>query len=122
VDAARHLSVRSGTASSVTIRNNTGTAGKSVVADAVQFVPRLSPWGNATNTLADYTVTTFADDISGTSLDATKWQIALGRPNVSVADGKISLDIEYIARLRLRRRRRLSSRTRTTGKRARYSR
>ncbi len=85
-----------GNSNSVTIRNNTGTTGKYVIADAVQFVPHLSPWGNATNTLADYTVTTFADNISGTSLDATKWAIALGRPNVSVADGKISLDLEYI--------------------------
>ena len=85
-----------GSSNSVTIRNNTGATGKYVVADAVQFVPRLSPWGNATNWLQDYTVTTFADNISGTNLDTTKWAIALGRPNVSVADGKISLDIEYI--------------------------
>ena len=85
-----------GNSTSVTIRNNTGTTGKYVVADAVQFVPRLSPWGNATNWLQDYTVTTFADNISGTNLDLTKWAIALGRPNVSVVDGKISLDLEYI--------------------------
>jgi autotransporter-associated beta strand protein len=85
-----------GAVTSVTIRNNPGTAGKSVIADAVQFVPHLSPWGNATNTLADYTVTTFADNISGTSLDPTKWRIALGRPNVSVADGKILLNLAYV--------------------------
>ena len=85
-----------GNSNTVTIRNNTGATGKYVVADAVQFVPHVSPWGNATNTLADYTVTTFADNISGTNLDTTKWQIAPGRPNVSVGNGKISLELEYI--------------------------
>jgi len=85
-----------GNSNSVTIRNNTSAANKAVVADAVQFVPRLSPWGNATNWLQDYTVTTFADNISGTNLDTTKWAIAFGRPNVSVGNGKISLDLEYI--------------------------
>lgn len=85
-----------GNSNRVTIRNNTGTAGKSVIADAVQFVPRLSPWGNSTNTLADYTVSTFADNISGTNLDTNKWAFALGRTNVTVADGKISLNLTYI--------------------------
>lgn len=85
-----------GNSNTVTLRNNTGANGKYVVADAVQFVPHVSPWGNATNGSQDYTVTTFADNISGTNLDLAKWAIALGRPNVSVADGKISLDLEYI--------------------------
>jgi autotransporter-associated beta strand protein len=80
----------------ITLRNNTGGTGKYVVADAVQFVPRLSPWTPRGTGMEDYTVTTFYDNISGTNLDASNWAIALGRPNVSVADGKISLDIEYI--------------------------
>jgi autotransporter-associated beta strand protein len=85
-----------GNSNSVTLRNNTGQNGKYVVADAVQFVPRLSPWGAGTNAQTDYTVTFFADNISGTNLDTNLWSIALGRPNVSVADGKISLNLTYI--------------------------
>ena len=86
----------SGTLSSVTIRNNTGASGAYVAADAVQFVPRLTPWAPRGIAMEDYTVSTFADDCSGTSLDPDVWSIALNRPNVSVGGGKISLDITYI--------------------------
>ena len=86
----------SGTLSSVTIRNNTGATGAYVAADAVQFVPRLSPWAPRGIAMEDYSVSTFADECSGTSLDPDVWAIALNRPNVSVGGGKISLDIDYI--------------------------
>ena len=86
----------SGNLSSVTIRNNTGATGAYVAADAVQFVPRLTPWAPRGIAMEDYTVSTFADECSGTSLDPDAWSIALNRPNVSVGSGKISLDIDYI--------------------------
>lgn len=86
----------SGTSSSVTIRNNTGAFGAYVAADAVQFVPRLTPWAPCGLAIEDYSVPTFSDECSGTSLDPDVWSIALKRPNVSVGNGKISLDIDYI--------------------------
>ena len=86
----------SGTLSSVEVRNNTGAAGDYVGVDAVQFVPRLSPWGPRADALEDYTVSTFSDECSGTSLNTSRWALALGRTNVSVGGGKISLDIGWV--------------------------
>ncbi|MFM2197235.1 MAG: hypothetical protein RLZZ505_667 [Verrucomicrobiota bacterium] len=86
----------SGTSSSVTIRNNTGASGAYVAADAVQFVPRLTPWAPRGIGMEDYSVPTFADECSGSALDPDVWSLALKRPNVSVGNGKISLDIDYI--------------------------
>lgn len=84
----------SGTSCSVEIRNNTGALGSYVAADAVQFVPRLGPWGPRDTKLEDYTITTFSDECS--AFDTEKWSTALGRTNVSVSNGKISLDIDWI--------------------------
>lgn len=86
----------SGTLSSVEVRNNTGTAGDYVGVDAVQFVPRLSPWGPRADGLEDYTVPKFSDECSGTALNTSLWALALGRTNVSVGGGKISLDVDWI--------------------------
>jgi hypothetical protein len=86
-----------GMSNSVIIRNNTGQNGKYVVADAVQFVPRLSPWGPRLTGLEDYTVTQFADEIYGTNLDPSLWSTSfLNRTNVTVGNGKIYLNLTYI--------------------------
>ena len=84
-----------GTQTTITLRNNTGVAGENIGADAVQFVPRLTPWGPRGIKLEDYTVPLFSDECSGDSLNPDVWEIALSRPNVSVGNGKISLDIDY---------------------------
>jgi len=86
----------SGTSCSVTVRNNTGLAGVYVAADAVQFVPHLAPWTPRGIKTEDYTLVTFSDECSGSSLDPTVWSTALGRTNVSIGSGKISLDVTYI--------------------------
>ncbi len=85
----------SGTATSVTIRNNTGSTGKYVVADAIQFVPRLSPWGPASEKLESYTLVPVSDDFEGSSINPAVWSTFLGRGEHSVSGGRLHTKLRY---------------------------
>ncbi len=78
---------------SVVIRNDTGTERQSVVADAVQFVPR-------TVNSSAYTISTFGDEFSGPSLDLSKWKIWSRRDSVSQSGGELIFSLVHTGKLR----------------------
>ncbi len=84
-----------GASASVTLRNNTGLAGKNVSADAVQFVPRLTPWAPASERPGDYTLLSLTDNFDGTNVNAALWGTFMGRSSYSVSGGKLHLTLRY---------------------------
>lgn len=58
-----------GTSTSLTIRNN--SANGNVVANAVQFIPRHSPWAQDSDNLSEYTPVPVDEHFDGTALNAT---------------------------------------------------
>ncbi len=84
-----------GSSASVTVRNNTGLAGKNVSADAVQFVPHLTPCAPASDRPGDYTLLSLEDDFDGSNVNAAVWGTFMGRSSYSVSGGKLHLTLRY---------------------------
>ena len=89
-----NITAEAGTTASVTIRNN-GADGN-VVADAVQFVPRHSPWAPDTDRLSEYTLVTLDEHFDGASLDTAKWGTFSGRAEYSVSGGRLHTKLRYL--------------------------
>lgn len=83
-----------GTTMSVVIRNN--GANGNVVADGVQFVPRIAPWAPDADLARDYAIAAVEEDFDGTTLDTTKWGQFLDRKWYSVSGGHLHLNPTWI--------------------------
>jgi autotransporter-associated beta strand protein len=87
------ITAESGSSATVTIRNN--GANGNVVADAVQFVPRESPWAPDAENLSEYTLVTVDEHFDGSSLNNAKWSTFLGRGEYTVGDGRLHTKLRY---------------------------
>jgi autotransporter-associated beta strand protein len=87
------IAAEAGATTSVTIRNN--GANGNVVADAVQFVPRLSPLAPATEKPAEFTLVPLSDDFEGAAINGAVWSQFLSRPEFSVSGGKLHLKLRW---------------------------
>ncbi len=83
-----------GTTTSVVIRNN--GANGNVVADGVQFVPRIGPWAPDEDLARDYVIAAVDEDFDGTTLDGAKWAQFLDRKWYSVGGGHLHLKPTWI--------------------------
>ena len=88
-----NITAEAGTTASVVIRNN-GADGN-VVADAVQFVPRHSPWAPAADKPQDYVFVPLDDHFDGTTLNQSVWSTFAGRGEHSVSAGRLHTKLRY---------------------------
>ena len=87
------ITAEAGATASVTLRNN-GANGY-IIADAIQFIPRHSPWAPAADGLQNYTLAPINEHFDGMGLDASVWSTFLGRSEYTVADGRLHTKLRY---------------------------
>jgi autotransporter-associated beta strand protein len=89
------MSCDAGTNHAVVIRDNSGVAGTYIVADAVQFIPRLRPWSPAAEVSADYALMILDEQFDGTNVNQSVWSTFDSRSDYGVSNGYLHTVLRY---------------------------